>query len=412
MTTFYRTSSANAYDSALRNISNRKSELASLQDQLSSGKRVVRPSDDPISAAIAERSLTRLSRIATDQRALDSQRNAITQSESALGQVTDAMQRFRELTVSAGNGAYSTAERKAITVELQGLRDQIFAISNTKDSNGLPLFGALGSALTPFVSPQQAIATDYTFNGLPGQMASNAVSIPNAMDGNSAFMLSATQNFTISANTIPPSTLVNSQATVTNPAAITADTYTVTVTGIDTSTSPGNTLLSYDVTGSLSGTTSYTSVPYATGQTVAVYGLGGLSMTLTGNPAVGDSLTINPGPSASLFKVLDTAIQSIGNASDSNTASQAVSQALGDIDIGMARISDVRSQAGEMLNRADRITSNQEGRSIQLEADRSRAEDLDMVKGISDFNSQQTGYSAALQTYASIQKLSLFNFIN
>ncbi|PIZ22806.1 MAG: flagellar hook-associated protein 3, partial [Comamonadaceae bacterium CG_4_10_14_0_8_um_filter_57_29] len=66
---------------------------------------------------------------------------------------------------------------------------------------------------------------------------------------------------------------------------------------------------------------------------------------------------------------------------------------------------------GDLLNRADRITGNQESRNIQLEADRSRAEDLDMVKGISDFNNQQTGYSAALQTYAKVQQLSLFNFI-
>ena len=64
------------------------------------------------------------------------------------------------------------------------------------------------------------------------------------------------------------------------------------------------------------------------------------------------------------------------------------------------------------MNRADTITSTQDARSIQLEADRSRAEDLDMVKGISDFNNQQTGYQVALQTYAQVQKLSLFNFIN
>jgi flagellar hook-associated protein 3 FlgL len=36
---------------------------------------------------------------------------------------------------------------------------------------------------------------------------------------------------------------------------------------------------------------------------------------------------------------------------------------------------------------------------------------MDMVKGISDFNNLQTGYQAALQTYAQVQKLSLFNFI-
>ena len=85
--------------------------------------------------------------------------------------------------------------------------------------------------------------------------------------------------------------------------------------------------------------------------------------------------------------------------------------ALKDIDIGSARVSAVRGMAGELLNRADRISTNQDKRSIQLEADRSRAEDLDMVKGISDFQNQQTGYQAALQSYAQIQKLSLFNYI-
>ena len=55
---------------------------------------------------------------------------------------------------------------------------------------------------------------------------------------------------------------------------------------------------------------------------------------------------------------------------------------------------------------------DQEKRSIQLEDDRSRAEDLDMIKGISDFQNQQAGYEAALKSYASVQKLSLFNFIS
>jgi flagellar hook-associated protein 3 FlgL len=36
---------------------------------------------------------------------------------------------------------------------------------------------------------------------------------------------------------------------------------------------------------------------------------------------------------------------------------------------------------------------------------------MDMVKGLSDFNTQQTAYSVALQTYAQIQKLSLFNYL-
>ena len=87
-------------------------------------------------------------------------------------------------------------------------------------------------------------------------------------------------------------------------------------------------------------------------------------------------------------------------------------QALANIDRGLERMQAVRGYAGELLNRADRITGNQETRSTQLEGDRSRAEDLDMIKGISDFQNQQVGYEAALKSYSMVQKMSLFNFIS
>jgi flagellar hook-associated protein 3 FlgL len=124
---------------------------------------------------------------------------------------------------------------------------------------------------------------------------------------------------------------------------------------------------------------------------------------------VGDVLTLDP--RASIFSVLDDAIRDIGNAANGNAASQAVGQAINNIDIGMSRVSAIRGQAGDLLNRADRISANQDKRSIEVEGDRSRAEDLDMTKGISDFQNQQTGYQAALQSYAQVQKLSLFNFL-
>ena len=116
--------------------------------------------------------------------------------------------------------------------------------------------------------------------------------------------------------------------------------------------------------------------------------------------------------SPSLFSVLDDAIRDIGRSTTSGAASQAVSQALGNIDIGMSRVSAVRGQAGELLNRSDRINDNQSKRSMQVENDRSRAEDIDMLKGLADFQNQKTGYQVALQSYAQIQKLSLFNYIS
>ena len=97
-----RTGTANTYDKGLDQLLQRQSELASQQEQLSSGKRVNRASDDPVSAAQAERATVRLRRVETDQRALEMQRNAITAAESTLGQANALMQTARDLVISSG----------------------------------------------------------------------------------------------------------------------------------------------------------------------------------------------------------------------------------------------------------------------------------------------------------------------
>ena len=416
MSSFVRLGSANAYDTALRNIMNRQSSLSSLQENLTSGKKVVRASDDPTGAAQAERAITRLARIETDQRALESQRNAISQAEATLADVTETLQSFRELAASAGNGSHSLAEHKSIASQLSGLRDQVFALANRKDTNGLPLFSALGSALAPFVGPQ-ALPQDYTFSGLPGQVASDEVSIPYSLDGDRAFMhlpaRDGVYNVTLTNVVAPPHAITTSGVRLTDPALVSASAYAISITGVDTTTVPGQTTVTYDiaenpnVSGPFSGSASY---PSNTAANIAVTQIPGLSLSIKGAPVVGDTMSVDPRPS--IFSVLDDAIRDIGNAANSNATIQAVGQALNNVDRGMAQVSSARGQAGDLLNRAERISSNQDKRSIQVEGDRSRAQDLDMVKGVSDFQNQQTGYQAALQSYAQVQKLSLFNFIS
>ena len=428
MTSFSRLGSANTYDNALHNLANRQSTLSNMQENLTSGKKIVRASDDPTGAAQAERALNRISRIATDQRALESQRSAITMAESTLGDVTSALQDFRELVVSAGNGSYSPAELKTVAIQLSGLRDQIFALANRNDSNGQPLFGALGSTTAPFVGPQITNPT-YTFNGLPGQTASSEVSIPFALDGSSAFMFPSTTSFaspTVSLAALPPGRqLTTSPAIVVDPTLVTQATYQITFMSVEPGVSgvSGSATATYRITDVSASSTfapiDVTVVPdfaYANGVSIPITGIPGLSFNITGTPATGDTITFAPiagtTDSPSLISVLDDAISGIGGATTSAASSAAVSKALANIDIGMNRVSAVRGQAGDLLNRADRISADQTKRSIQMESDRSRAEDLDMVKGISDFQKTQTGYQVALQSYAQIQKLSLFNYIS
>ncbi|EHL23308.1 flagellar hook-associated protein 3 [Acidovorax sp. NO-1] len=411
----YRVSTANQYDTALRNIGQRHTSLSNLQENLTSGKRVVRPSDDPVSAAQAERAINRLARIQTEQRALETQRNAIAQAESALGDAIGLMQNFRELTVSAGSATLTPNDRVTIANQLQGLREQMVEVANRKDTNGVPLLGALGSALAPFLGPLTT-TPDYSFAGLPGQTSSTGVTIPGMLDGDSAFMFNPQRDgvYNAAVSAIPNTRqLTTSAVTPVDKSLVTGDNYTIAFSAVGPGATPGTSTATYTLTntttGAISAPVTVPDYPSDKPLTIAMTDIPGLSFTITGNPANGDTITLQPSPS--IFSTLDSAIRDIRDAPNSNAAIQAVGQALANMDIGLERLHNMRGYAGELLNRADRITGDQEKRSVQLEGDRSRAEDLDMIKGISDFQNQQVGYEAALKSYAQVQRLSLFNYI-
>lgn len=414
-TNIYRLGTANMYDNALRNLGARQTGLSNLQENLTSGKRVVRASDDPVSAAQAERAINRLARIQSEQRALETQRDAIAQAESSLGDAVDLVQKFRELVVNAGSGTLTTNDRATIANQLQSLREQLLDVANRKDTNGIPLLGALGSALAPFLGPLST-TPDYRFAGLPGQAASSGVAIPGTLDGDATFMFDPQRDgvYTAGVSAIPTGRFLNTTAIKpVDPSLVTGDNYTITFSAVGPGATPGTSTATYTITNTTTGAVSPAVVvpdyPSDKPVTISVAGVPGLTFDITGNPANGDAITLQPSPS--MFSTMDAAIKGIRNATDSNAAAQAVGQALGNMDIGLERMHNMRGYAGELLNRADRITGDQNKRSIQLEGDRSRAEDLDMIKGISDFQNQQVGYEAALKSYAQVQKLSLFNFI-
>lgn len=394
-----RLSSANTYDNAVRQLTTRQSQLSKLQEQLSASKKVLRPSDDPTGAAQAERATTRLARVATDQRALEVQRNAVATGESALGDAVKAVQDFRTLVVQAGNTTLSSSDRATIAQQMTALRDQILGYANTQDTNGQPLFGGLGSTSTPFVDTGAAVV----FNGIAGQPAASDVAVPAVLDGQATWMDVPTGNGVfVTAQGAGTTSVWSDAGQVQNPAALTGHGYQVNFT-------VGASGTTYDVVDTTTNTAVQSGQAYKSGQAIQ---FDGLSLVATGTPATGNSLVVSTSTKANLFAVLDQAIAGVRDVTSSGMVSQSVAQSLVQIDSGMARLSSSRGRAGDLLNQVDNISNRQDSRSLQLESDRSRAEDLDVVKALSEFQNQQTAYSAALGSYAQIQKLTLFNFIN
>jgi len=392
-----RIATANGYDATMDNLNNRQAGLADLQEKLSAGKRVLRASDDPTAMAQAERAMNRMKRIETEQRILSGQKNAMALAESNLGDSIGNLQAIRELVVAAGNGVYNTNDRTSLAQQMSALRDRLFNQSNAKDTNGIPLFGGLGSPDETFSDTAGGV----TFRGTPGQKSSSLTSIPGTLDGSAVWNRVPTGNgvFNLSLGSSNTGTLYSDPGTVVNPSALTGNNYTITFSIMGGVTK-------YSVPNS---TPAIANANYIEGQAIQ---FDGISITPKGSPANGDTLSVAPSTRVSLFTVLDNAINSINNSSNNNILRHALDKALSEIDAGMARLQSGRGQAGDMLNQADLIENNQIARTNQIQNDRSRAEDMDMVKGISDYQNQQTAYDAALKTYAQVQRLSLFNYMS
>ena len=149
--------------------------------------------------------------------------------------------------------------------------------------------------------------------------------------------------------------------------------------------------------------------PYKEGQAITV---GGQQISIKGTPADGDSFTMSPSTRTDIFSVLDQAIATVKGGTGGSTAlQQGLGRALSELDSGMNRVQAMRSYAGDQLKRADGLESDMKDQALTQEGARSRAEDIDMITALSQVDTQKVGLQAALQSYAQMQKLSLFNYI-
>ena len=120
-----RISTSQIYDQNIRSILNNQSDLANTQEQLASGKKLLKPSDDPVGAAKALRLTEELDSLTQYQRNNDLVTGSLELQETVLTNVTNSINRARTLAIQAGNGAYSSADRAAISSELKQIKLEI-----------------------------------------------------------------------------------------------------------------------------------------------------------------------------------------------------------------------------------------------------------------------------------------------
>jgi flagellar hook-associated protein 3 FlgL len=394
-----RVTTASFYAETISNLQKRQSDLSQSQVQLTSGKRVQAASDDPTAAARAERARALMQRADAGQRAIDASRNAMQLTESALGNAVDLVQQARELMVSAGNASYSDAERLDVAKQLAQIRTQLMGVANRGDGSGSYVFSGQGASQPPFLDRPGGVA--YVGVGGTVQTASDE-QLPLTLDGQQVWLSAPSGNGVFKTEPGVGNSAWIDAGRVTDPSQITGATYQVQF-----SQTAGVTTYSILKDGAA---TAVSGAPYVSGQAMEI---DGMAFNVTGSPANGDSFDITPStPNLSVFDALDRAVAALKTPGRTSAqVTQTVQSGLRDLDGVANQLQSSRSMAGEVLNRVDGATSRVADLKLFGETTRSNAEDLDMVQAISNFQNQQTGYQAALQSYSSLQRLSLFDYI-
>ncbi|HEX6707094.1 MAG TPA: flagellar hook-associated protein FlgL [Albitalea sp.] len=396
-----RISTAQAFDSSLQQLQKRQTELSESQQQLTTGKRVNRASDDPTAASRAERALASVSKVEANQRGVDASRALMSMTESSLGDAGDLLQRARELLIAAGSGSNGDAQRQSIATELRGIRGQLLAVANRSDGADGFLFGGQGSSQAPFIDAPGGVQ----YRGTAGQSeVAGHEQLPITLDGGANWLAARTGNgvFETRVTASTGSAWIDAGSVV-DPAALTGSTYDIQFTN-----TAG--VITYSVLRD-GAATAQTNVAYADGKAITI---DGMAVTVSGTPKTGDAFQLQPSTATlSVFDVMDKAVAdlSAGGKANSQITQDSVMN-LRNIDQVMTRLSASRSDVGGTLNRIDSVTDRNAGLKLQGQTERSDAEDLDMVQAISDFQNKQSGYDAALKSYSMVQRLSLFQYLN
>jgi len=169
-----RISTGQIFDQGTFGIQNNQSMLYKLQNQMSTGRRVVNPEDDPVAAAQALVVMQSKEVNAQYLRNQDTARSRLNVVDSTLGALTEQLQSILERTVQAGNGALGQGEREMIATELEGRLQSMIALANTQDGEGQYIFAGYQTQTQPFAvsgnsAPFDLSNTSVSYLGDEGQ---------------------------------------------------------------------------------------------------------------------------------------------------------------------------------------------------------------------------------------------------
>ena len=419
-----RISTSTIYESGIRAMQQQTEKLMQVQQQISSGRRILTPADDPVAAArVLEVSQSQSinAQYATNN---GSASDSLTLEESTLGSITTLLQNVRDISVNAGDPTLNQSDRASLATALRGSYQDLLGLANSTDAGGQYLFSGYQGGTRPFSESAPGVVA---YNGDQGQRliqvsSSRQIAVSDSgadvfqriPNGNGSFATQAAGN---------GGTGVIDSGTVLDPAKWNAvgnhKDYTVKF-----SVSGGVT--SYDIIDNVSGKSLLTGAApgaapyprtYTSGSNIDFSQAGppafdfGARLSIAGAPADGDSFTVKASTNQDVFKTIDDLANLLQTSSSNAALTNGLTALQRNLDNALENVSTVRSSTGSRMKELDLVKSVGDNRALQYSQTISSLQDVDYARAASELTQQQVNLEAAQKSFAKVSGLSLFNYL-
>lgn len=406
-----RISTGQLYDRTIQSVLDNQGDLSDVQQQLASGKKLLRPSDDPVGTAQVIRLTEEIELIGQYKKNSNLLVNSLEQEGTILGSMKEIIDRARVLMIQSGNGIVGTDDRKAQAIEMSQIRDQVFDLMNSRNPAGEYIFAGFQSASPAFAFNPSAVGDKYTFVGDTGANEIQVSDSVNLQVNNSGFdvfedVLSRLKSsITGSVGATNVSSKVQGQTAFDKFYEANYDAVTPANNEFQISILSATQAQITNVgTGAVLDT-----IDFSSGSGVLYQGL---EFNITGVPGDTVNFQLEPPEKKNIAETLNDFVIALNDENISNADfEEALTDALAGADNSQVNIANSISKIGGRRNTADSVFASNLDLEISNKVARSNIEEVDYAEAVSELSRQETALQAAQATFSRVTGTSLFDFI-
>lgn len=391
-----------------------QSGVQKTQQQISSGRRVLTPADDPVAATKILQLRQDIAQRKQYEQNMNAADNRLKLEDATLKSVNEYVVKVRELTIKAGDASYTQKDRRAIAMELSQIQKALADLFNTRDANEEYIFAGYKGTEPPYVQNRSG---RYEFKGDEGNRFLTINTSTTVATGDSGkhifedvkatkgtfFMQQSSKN---TGNARISAGFVTDQEKYDE---LKHDDLIITFNPETDATPPTR---NYTVRRASDNriVDGLKNMPYTDGKNIEA---AGISFAIYEDPKPGDRFIAKSSSKQSLSDTVHRLMDGLNRLTDSPKDRETLNKLLADTNKNIlnaqASVSETRSQVGARLNVVQRNRDLSADVKLVNKGVLSKLADVDFAEAVSRLTLQVTLLEAAQKSYGTISRLSLFN---